>query len=96
MPIKRLGKFEGETYIVKWVYESGLDVGTGIGESDSIGWFDYYSGKIKGKGPFHVIVTENSVGFVSGQFFDSEAEMMKVWEKIEREVDAYFEDQDEG
>jgi hypothetical protein len=92
MPIKGMGKFEGETYIVKWVYSTSDG---GIGESDSIGWYDYYSGKIKGRGPFHVIVTENSVGFVSGRFFDSESAMMKVWREIEDEVEAYYEESGE-
>lgn len=90
MPIKGPGKFEGETYVVKWVYETSDG---GIGESDSIGWFDYYSGKIKGKGPFHVIITENSVGFVSGRFFDTEAQMMKAWNRIENEVDKFYDEQ---
>lgn len=90
-PIKGPGKFEGETYVAKWVYETSDG---GIGDVDGPGWYDYYSGKIKGRGPFHLIVSEDSQGFVSATFYDTKAQMEKAWARVERGVDRFYDEQD--
>lgn len=87
-PIKGPGKFEGETYVAKWVYETSDG---GIGDVQGLGWFDYYSGKIKGRGPFHLIISEDSQGFVSAEFFDTKEQMEKHWARIERAVERFEE-----
>jgi hypothetical protein len=92
-PIKGPGKFEGELRIIQWVYEEPDEE---VGSVDALGWYGRYSGKIKGRGPFHVIVSENSQGFVSGRTFASEKELEKVWDAILDEYDEYYEeDEDE-
>jgi hypothetical protein len=92
-PIKGPGKFEGELRIIQWVYEEPDEE---VGSVDALGWYGRYSGKIKGRGPFHVIVSENSQGFVSGRTFTSVEELDKVWDAIQDEYDEYYEeDEDE-
>lgn len=80
-PIKGPGKFEGETYLAKYAYENPDG---DIGSVDELGWYGYLSGKVRGRGPFHIIVSENSQGFVTGEIFDTAAAMAKQWRKIEK------------
>lgn len=87
-PIKGPGKFEGETYAARFAYENPDDE---IGSSDELGWFGRFSGKIKGRGPFHIIVSEDSNGFVHAEFFDSEKELNDAWAEIESEYEKYYE-----
>lgn len=51
-PIKGPGKFEGETYAARYAYEN---VDQSIGSVDELGWYGVFTGKIKGRGPFHII-----------------------------------------
>jgi hypothetical protein len=88
MPIKGPGKFEGETYLVRDLYDKGVD--EEIGSSDELGWFGRFAGKIKGRGPFYVIITENSMGFVSGSFYNNEEELEDAWQEIVAEYDEYY------
>jgi 1,2-phenylacetyl-CoA epoxidase PaaB subunit len=87
-PIQRPGKFEGETYAARYAYENPDDE---IGSSSELGWFGKFSGKIKGRGPFYIIVSEDNNGFVHAEFFDSEAEFNKAWSEIEAEYEKYYE-----
>lgn len=89
-PIKGPGKFEGETYVAKHIYENNF-TDAEIGSVDELGWYGRFSGKLKGRGPFHVIVSESSDGFVSGEFFDTEKQMMKAWRGIEQEYENFGE-----
>lgn len=80
-PIKGPGKFEGETYAVRYAYENPDE---DLGDSETFNWYGRFSGKIKGRGPFYIIVEENSQGFVSGEFFDTEAQLNNAWRQLER------------
>ncbi len=91
MPIKGPGKFEGETYICRYAYDN---VDEDLGESENFGWYGRFSGKIKNRGPFHLIVTENSVGFVSCAFYDSEAELNDAWALLEDEYTEFSESEE--
>ena len=86
-PIKGLGKFEGGTYATRFAYDNPDDE---IGSVDELGWYGKFSGKIKGRGPFHIIVNEDSQGFVSGEMFKSEKELNKAWREIEKEYETYY------
>lgn len=87
-PIKGPGKFEGETYAARYAHENYDD---DIGSVDELGWFGKFSGKIKGRGPFHIIVEETNQGFVYGKIYDTVAEFNKKWRQIEREYEKYYE-----
>jgi len=80
MPIKGPGKFEGETYAARFAYDN---VDGEIGSVDELGWYGRFSGKIKGRGPFHIIVMENSQGFVYADFYDNEEQLEAAWAEIE-------------
>lgn len=88
-PIKGPGKFEGETYAGRYAYENVDDE---LGDVQDFGWYGNFSGKIKGRGPFHIIVREDSQGFVYGEFFDTKEKMLKNWSRIEKEYND-FEDE---
>lgn len=91
-PIKGPGKFEGELYLTRFAYENVDDE---LGDVQDFGWYGRMSGKVKGRGPFHIIVHEDSQGFVSGDRYDTEAEMMRDWRKLEREYEKFSKGQDE-
>jgi hypothetical protein len=89
-PIKGPGKFEGETYAARYAYEN---VDEDLGDVQTFDWYGRFSGKIKGRGPFHIIVRENNQGFVYGEFFDTEAALKKQWRRIERAYEKFTEDE---
>lgn len=91
-PIKWLGKFEGEMYAGRYAYENVDDE---LGDVQDFGWYGNFSRKIKGCGPFHIIVRENSQGFVYGEFFDTEAAMRKAWSRLERDYEKFSEESGE-
>jgi hypothetical protein len=91
-PIKGPGKFEGELYAGRYAYEN---VDEELGESDGFGWYGNFSDKIKGRGPFHIIVREDSQGFVYGEFFDTKEKMLKAWHRLEREYEKFSEESGE-
>jgi len=88
-PIKGPGKFEGETYAARYAYENPDDE---IGESDALGWYGRFEGKIKGRGPFCIIVREDSQGFVYGQFYDTPKQLAAAWRRIEREYEKFYDE----
>jgi hypothetical protein len=90
-PIKGPGKFEGETYAAKFAYDYPDDE---IGSVDELGWYGKLSGKIKGRGPFHIIVNENSDGFVSGTFYDTPSQLKRAWARIEKEYENLADEND--
>ena len=90
--IKHLGKFEGELYATKYAYEATLDgCCDDLGESDGFGWYARFSDKIKGRGPFHIILNESSQGFVSGTYYDTETDLDAAWADLETEYADYCE-----
>jgi hypothetical protein len=91
-PIKGPGKFEGETYAARFAYENPDEE---MGSVDELGWWGKFSGKIKGKGPFHIIVREDSQGFVYGEFYDTKKELESTWARFEREYEQFYADQGE-
>ena len=95
-PIKGAGgKFGGESYVAKWVYETA-DGTDELGSVDELGWYVKYSGKVKGRGPFHLIVREDSQGFVRGEFYNTEKELDRAWNGIERAYDEFYGEQDDN
>jgi hypothetical protein len=90
------GKFEGELYATRAVWDMAGDHGVDeeLGSTDELGWFCKYSGTIRGRGPFHVIVSEDSQGFVHGEYFDTESEMIEAWAQIETEYNCFYTEQE--
>ena len=91
-PIIGPGKFEGEMYATRYAYENPDD---DLGSVDELGWYGYFSGKIKNRGPFHILVWEDSNGFVGSRFFDSESELQDAWSQVESEYSDYYGDEPE-
>jgi hypothetical protein len=91
-PIKGRGKFEGETYVARFAYENPDE---DIGSVDELGWYGRFSGKLKGRGPFHLTVYEGSEGFVTASFFDTKAELDDAWAEIESAYSDYYDESDE-
>lgn len=85
------GKFEGGLYATTYAYDKAADC---LGESDNYGWYGLFSGKIKGRGPFHIIVREDSQGFVSGTYYDTEADLAAAWSDLEADYAQFCENQD--
>jgi len=86
-PIKGPGKFGGEMYAGKYAYENPDEE---IGESDTLGWYGKFFGKIKGRGPFYIIVSEDYQGFVRAEFFDTRDALDKAWKGIEKEYEKFY------
>ena len=90
MAYPHLGKFEGELYATKYIYDvTGDGCSDTLGESDGFGWYASFSGKIKGRGPFHAIIGEDSQGFVHGTYYDTAADLALAWDKLETEYDEF-------
>ena len=89
------GKFEGEFYATRAVYDiAGDGMLDEIGSVDELGWYASYSGPIRGRGPFHAIVSENCRGCVHGAFYDTAAELEVAWAAIEAEYENFYEQGD--
>lgn len=86
MPIKGPGKFEGETYATRYAHENYDE---DLGDVEGFGWYGNFSGKIKGRGPFHIIVNEDSQGFVYGTHYPTKAAMLEDWRRIEMDYDDF-------
>ena len=94
--IRYPGKFEGELYATRAIYDiAGEGMLSDIGSVDELGWYACYSGLIRGRGPFHVIISEDSQGLVLGEYFDTEQELEKAWEGIEQEYEKFYSMQEE-
>lgn len=91
-PIKGPGKYEGELYVTRYAHENENE---SLGDVQDFGWFGRFSGKIKGRGPFHIITQEDSQGFVYGQLFNTEKKMLARWNDIEREYEKFSEGQND-
>ena len=91
--IKNPGKFENEMYATRFAYDNADD---SLGESDGFGWYGIFSGPIKGRGPFHIIVREDSQGFVYGEYFDTEEALNKAWEALGSEYSQFCEESEEA
>ena len=93
------GKFEGTHYyhVVQWLYDqagqSFLD--DELGAVDDFGWYGKFSGKIKGRGPFHAICTEDNQGFFSVTWITSEAALDATWSMLETNYDDFCNEEDE-
>jgi len=96
MSYPHLGKFEGELYATKYAYVSALDgCSEELGDCESFGWYGQFSGKIKGRGPFHIIVSENSQGFVSGTYYNTTEQLAAAWSALESEYEKFCEEEEE-
>ena len=90
MSYPHLGKFEGELYATKYAYESTLDgCSEELGEVDGFGWYASFSDKIKGRGPFHIILQESSQGFVHGAYYDTADDLAAAWSALESEYEEF-------
>jgi len=85
-PIQGPGKYEGELFLTRYASENPDDE---LGDVQDFGWYGNFSGKVKGRGPFHLIVAEDSQGFVTGQTFPTEQAMRAEWERIERAYEQF-------
>ena len=78
------GKFEGELHATRAVYDmAGDGFIEDCGDVQTCGWYARYSGPIRGRGPFHVIISEDSQGFVHGEYFESQEEFDAAWAEVE-------------
>ncbi len=94
------GKFEGNgnySLVAQYLYSLSLDnsLDDDLGESESFGWYGKFSGKIKGRGPFYVIVSENSQGFFDATYYDTSKELEEDWTKLEEDWEKFSEEQEE-
>lgn len=95
MSYPHLGKFEGELYATVYAYESTLDgCGAELGDCETFGWYGAFSGKIKGRGPFHIILREDSQGFVSGAYYDTAEDLATAWSALESEYEDFCNEQE--
>lgn len=94
--IRTLGKFEGELYATRAVYDLSMDgmLDDEIGSCDELGWYARYSGPIRCRGPFHMILSVDSQGSVHGEYFDSEQDLDAAWQGIESEYEAFYAQQE--
>jgi hypothetical protein len=102
-PYGQPGKFEGEPLLteVLWivVLEGGAD--EELGESESFGSYALLTGldgsELGGDigDTKAAILSENSQGFVSGEYYDSAEEAREAWEEIESEYDEFMGDEEE-
>jgi hypothetical protein len=93
------GKFENKATEI--IYEMSLDGGCDeeAGDVDHGGWFgkmrgpfnDEKGNEIPGLGHYNAgaILQITSDGFVYSEFFTSQAKLDKKWKKIEKETEAY-------
>lgn len=88
-PIKGPGKFEGELHVTRYAHENYDE---DIGDVQELGWYGRFSGPIKGRGPFHIIVRENDQGFVYGKLYDSEQQINADWGEIVKEYEKLYEE----
>jgi hypothetical protein len=80
------GKFEAcgnYALVAQWLHEDGFD--EDLGEAEWFGWYARFSGKIKGRGPFHAIVYEDSQGFVEVIYYSSANALETAWYDLETE-----------
>ena len=86
------GKFENcgnHALVSQWVYMGGFD--EEIGNSGELGWHARFSGTIKGRGPFHALVSEDNNGFVSVTWYHSEIKLNRAWDRVEEAYGGYDE-----
>lgn len=87
------GKFEAcgnYSKVARWLYN---DDGTldSISSVDELGWFACFEGKIKGRGPFYAIISEDSQGFVEVKWYEVSDSFKKAWAKIEKAYEEFEE-----
>lgn len=73
------GKFEGcgnYAKVAEYLYESCDEE---LGDVEFFGWYGKFAGKIKGRGPFFAVVSEDSNGFVDVTYYDTEQELENEW-----------------
>lgn len=88
------GKFEGNgnyANAAQYLYSLSLDssLEDDIGSSDELGWYGKFEGKIKGRGPFFAVISENSQGFVDVEWFESHDELETAWLEIQTEYERF-------
>ena len=93
--IRHPGKFEGELYATRAIYEL---VGDGtcdeLGDVDGFGWYARFSGTVRGRGPLYCIISEDSQGFVYGRYFDDAANLDRAWSCLEAEYAEFCEERE--
>ncbi len=94
------GKFEGTgnySNVAQYLYSLSLDssLDEDLGESESFGWYGKFAGKIKGRGPFYAIVSEDSQGFFDVTYYDTQDALDAAWKLLELEYEQ-FSDASEG
>ena len=99
-PVSGPGKFEGELELARVLYDFSLDSGQDedVGAVDEGGYFMLFLGltpkEVGGKiGKIKAaIVEEDSQGFVSASYYESDAEAQSAWDEI---VDSFQGDGDD-
>lgn len=94
-----LGKFEGEPALTEILWDLGGD--EDLGDSETFGFYMLFT-DLKGSElggnigkTTAAILHEGSQGFVSGEYFDTNAEAERAWDKIEREYDEFLSEEED-
>jgi hypothetical protein len=90
--ITALGKYEGELYATRYISENSEWCNDQLGECESFGWYGKWSGAIRGRGPFHVIIYEDNNGFVGGTYYKDKKALDAAWSALESEYEEYSEE----
>jgi hypothetical protein len=88
------GKFEGEPLLTEILWDLGGD--EDLGDSESFGFYALYLGltakEVGGSigSTRAAILHEGSQGFVTGSYYDSDADAQRAWEALERDYDEFL------
>lgn len=103
-PTRGPGKFEGQLQLTERLYEMLLEGGADdeMGSVDQNGEaYSLFLGLTSKEVGGHIgtiraaILCEDSQGFVSGRYFDTDAEAETAWKRIGEEIGEEFEDEEE-
>ncbi len=89
------GKFEAcgnYSLIARYLYDTSDG---GNGSCQDLGWYDTFSGSLKGR-TVHAIITEDSQGAVDIEFFDSAADLKAREKEYEDAYSLFYEQGDEN
>jgi hypothetical protein len=90
------GKFEGELNLTERLYEMSLEFGQtdDCGSVEDIGWHCLFTELDKADlgdldGVVAAILSEDSQGFVSATYFETEADARAAWQDLQTEYDRF-------
>lgn len=92
----RPGKFEASGDIGERLHELSMDgVDEELGDVGDFGWYGLLLDVEGVPDVRHAIVTEDNDGFFDYESFDTKADALKEWKRIEKEYEEFFEEEAE-